>query len=367
MAGRTKIEWTNDTWNPIVGCSLQSPGCTHCYAMAMAARLEAISLAHEAKHGEPGPLVHYRGTAVKVKGKAVWTGQINVAPDSIFLMPLRRRKPTMFFVNSMSDLFHPSVPDEVVDRVFIVMELCSQHVFQILTKRPDRMRAYLTSKRTIDAVGLGSFVNALRGAGSVDPEKLRHPADRPWPLPNVWLGTSVEDQRRADERVPDLLSAPAAVRWLSCEPLLGPVDLTRVCVVPQLPLGKRAGIHIDALRGRYRESGMTYVGDWDVSGPYPEGAKARSLDWIVAGGESGPNARPMHPEWARDLAEQCAAGCVPFFFKQHGDWVSVSMVEGAGRHHRFEDGATVRRVGKKIAGRLLDGVLHDAMPEAAYV
>ena len=357
MAARTPIEWTGDTWNPIVGCSLQSPGCTHCYAMRVAARLAAISLAYEAKHGTPGPLAHYRGTTTKVKGKAVWTGAINVAPDDIFLAPMRRKKPTTYFVNSMSDLFHPDVPIEVVDRVFATMAQCPQHVFQILTKRPDLMRAYIT------AAGRAGSSYWLEVAGCMLVEALEGAPPPPWPLPNVWLGTSVEDQTRAHERIPDLLNTPAAVRWLSCEPLLGALDLTRICLVPKLPLGKKAGIHIDALRGRYVESGMPYVGDWDVNRPYPEGATARSLDWIVAGGESGPQARAMHPDWARGLREQCGATCVPFFFKQHGDWVSVSEVEGKGRHHQFPDGATVRRVGKKKAGRLLDGVLHDEMPE----
>lgn len=365
----SKIEWTEETWNPIVGCSLQSPGCTNCYAMSLAARLAAISIAHEAKHGVPGPLAHYRGTTVKVKNRAVWTGEMNVAPDSIFLMPLRRKKPTMFFVNSMSDLFHPDVPDEIIDRAFAVMALCPQHEFQVLTKRAARMREYLTPKgetRHAEVVArIWEAAHALVVEGTVlhhsrETEALYEGAG--WPLPNVWLGVSVEDQKRADERIPDLLNTPAAVRWLSCEPLLGPVDLRRICLIPKLPLGKRAGIHIDALRGRYVESGLAYVGEWDVREPYPEGARALSLDWVVVGGERGD--RPMHPDWARNLREQCGAASTDFFFKQHGDWVSVSMVEGAGRHHRFEDGTTVRRVGKKAAGRVLDGATHNEMPEA---
>jgi protein gp37 len=165
-----------------------------------------------------------------------------------------------------------------------------------------------------------------------------------WPLPNVWLGVSVEDQAAADERIPLLLQCPAAVRWISAEPLLGPINFRWT------PYAHQA-------------AGETYREYLDRTGAVNEYEALRLLDWVVAGGESGTGARPMHPEWARMLRDQCAAAGVSFLFKQWGAWASVSEVEGDGPHHQFDDGATVRRLGKKAAGRLLDGVQHDGYPQ----
>lgn len=333
--GDTAIEWTDRTWNPIVGCSLQSPGCTHCYAMKMAGRLEAM--------GVP----YYQGTTRKTKNGFVWTGKI-ATNDNALMEPLRRRTPTMWFVNSMSDLFHEDVSEQAIDRIFVVMALSPQHTFQVLTKRADRMRAYVDGfswERAVencrDASGssmiLKHSVADLRRLFGLAP-RFSYDADRSaWPLPNVWKGVSVEDQKRANERVPDLLATPAAIRWLSCEPLLGPVDLTRI----QPALFDAAA---NALTGMWKWTG----------GPMRK--ESEMLDWIVVGGESGPRARPMHPDWLISLRDQCEAAGTAFFFKQWGDILPVWVDD----IHR--SGYEFRKVGKKNAGRRLHGELHDGMP-----
>jgi protein gp37 len=263
--GETSIEWTELTWNPIVGCSIATPGCSNCYAMRMAARIEAMGTAR-----------HYDGTTKRVKGRAVWTGKLSLASDDLISAPLRRRRPTTYFVNSMGDLFHEDCPDEWIDRVFGVMSEANQHTFQVLTKRARRLHDYLS-------------------------------AHRPKPLPNVWLGVSTERQKEADDRIPLLLKAPAAVRFISAEPLLGPLDI-------------RSYVHdrkerVDARIGR-----------------------RPPLDWVIVGGESGPRARPMDPVWVESLRLQCDGSDAVFFFKQWG-----------GKN-------------KKVAGRLLHGRTYDDMP-----
>lgn len=356
MAQGSKIEWTEATWNPIVGCSIVSPGCTNCYAMKMAARLDAMR--------QP----RYAGLTKPSKGGAVWTGEMRLVEDALTI-PLRRKKPTTWFVNSMSDLFHESVPDAWIDRVFAVMALCPQHTFQVLTKRSARMRAYMAPGMRSARGRVGTVAHAMscrfQCAGMP-------PA---WPLPNVWLGVSAEDQRRADERVPDLLATPAAVRFVSAEPLLGPIDFLSV-EWPGLE-----GHRVDVLR----------KGFWSEPGAHPLTAKAAGagepkgwftnhsdmpgrLDWIIVGGESGPEARPMHPAWARSIRDQCAGAGVAFHFKQHGAWAplqadggewptdSETLIRLGCDGSRVPDGWPMQRVGKKAAGRLLDGVTHDAMP-----
>jgi protein gp37 len=302
----TGIEWTDATWNPVVGCSVLSPGCTHCYAMQVA----AARLDGNAK------TPHYLGTTQRVNGAAVWSGKVAAAPDHIWEQPLRWKTPRRVFVNSMGDLFHAMVSLDQIDRAFAIMVSAPQHTFQILTKRPDVMKAYMAKNRTA----------ALIDAGA-------HRAFS-WPPKNVWLGVSCEDQRRADERVPVLLDTPAAVRFVSAEPLLGPVDF----VVPY------AGANVDALRG--------------AAPGIPK------LDWVIVGGESGRDARPMHPDWVRRIRDNCAAAGVPFFFKQWGEWSPYLRPPRAAKHW-FDDGPGACRVGKKVAGRLLDCVTHDAFPEVA--
>jgi protein gp37 len=319
----TAIEWTDKVWNPVRGCSLVSAGCTNCYAMKQAHRFS-------------GPGGAYEGLTMMTSHGPVWTGKARPAPEAI-LRPLFWHKPALVFVNSMSDLFHEDVPFTFIDKVFAVMARAHQHTFQILTKRPKRMCDYLTAKSTRERVFISGHVLPLCALAGL-PE---------WPLPNVWLGVSVENQEAADERIPLLLQTPAAVRWISAEPLLGEVNLEEVELPSEFNLSPTLPGLINALSPADDRRFYT--------------APAR-LDWVVAGGESGPGARPMHPEWARALRNQCKAAGVPFFFKQWGDWVSVSEVPGHGPHHQFPDGATVRRVGKKLAGRTLDGGEYSEYP-----
>ena len=363
----TSIEWTEKTWNTIVGCSIVSPGCTHCYAMGLAARL---------LDGNP-KTPHYFCTTKRVKGKAVWTGKVARAPDAVLLEPLRAKKPTLYFVNSMGDLFHESVPDEWIDRVFAVMALCPHHTFQVLTKRSKRMREYMDK-----ACGrIADTIMAMRRArgekvivAPLDHVPLGHEW---WPLPNVWLGVSAEDQTRADERIPDLLATPAAVRWVSAEPLIGPIDfnrLTRAADDADRKLPGFANIERFQESALYGQKGIVYGGGMEAWASENE----TILNWIIVGGESGPNARPMHPDWARAIRDQCGAAGTAFFFKQWGSWTPCGEYAPRGKLHFTYLTTDGRRLGagagrsvgaqkmictgKKAAGRLLDGVEHNAMP-----
>lgn len=320
----TSIEWTQNadgspgqTWNPLAGCSICSPGCTNCYAMRMAARLEAM--------GQP----KYVGLTVKKNGRAVWTGKITTDDDAL-MIPLKRKKPTIWFVNSMSDLFHEGVPFEFVDKVFAVMALTPQHTYQILTKRPDRMAEYTS-------VGFGRIADRIiamrRESGDrcvVVPLPNIPPGRQWWPLPNVWLGTSVENQEWADKRIPHLLRCPAAVRFLSAEPLLSEIRLFDHWEDEDFEEWVRKGIH-----------------------------------WVIVGGESGHGARPMHPDWALSIRDQCQAAGVPFFFKQWGEWAPCHMarIEDNGHYRELDHMTAVHRVGKKAAGRLLDDREWNEWPE----
>ena len=230
MANNSGIEWTEATWNPVAGCTPVSPGCLNCYAAQMAMRLGAMPQKGGAK---------YRGVAhLSSSGRPVFNGRVNLSHDALEL-PLSWKKPRIIFVNSMSDLFHEGVPNEFVKRVFEVMESCPQHTFQVLTKRPER---------------LAQLADGL-----------------PWPS-NVWIGTSVESARYYN-RIKSLAAVHcAAVRFLSCEPLLGPLA--------SLPLD--------------------------------------NIDWVIVGGESGPGARPMRKEWVIRIKDQCLKHGAAFFFKQWG-------------------------------------------------
>jgi len=312
MSDGTKIEWTDATWNPITGCSVVSAGCKHCYAM---------KLAGTRMRNEPSRA----GLTVDTAAGPVWNGQVRFNRQWLE-QPLRWSRPRRIFVCAHGDLFHENVPYKWIDEVFGIMSMAPQHTFQVLTKRPQRMADLLPKLAGRHAPSDGSR----------------------WPLPNVWLGVSVENQATADERIPYLLRTPAAVRFLSCEPLLGDLRLWKLGVLDFDEDSVGAEV--------YPLSGTRAIPDCDWKGT--------RIDWVIAGGESGPHARPMHPDWARSLRDQCADSGVPFFFKQWGEFVSVSEVEGPGRHHQFDDGATVRRTGKKLAGRTLDGVEHNAMPEA---
>ena len=356
----SKIEWTEKTWNPVRGCSPASPGCTHCYAMALAHR-----------HGANPTIEGYEGLTQPSKAGPVWTGKVEAAPDAVWETPLRRRTPTMWFVNSMGDLFHPEVPDAWIDRAFAVMALCPQHTFQVLTKHPERMREYFASTRrgwvatAISNVAVGAGLPFEQPEGPVEwtdgpsPE-LAFTGD--WPLPNVWLGVSAEDQTRAEARIPVLLDTPAAVRFVSCEPLLGPIDLQSL----QYPRRYGSGWR-DALWGVKRDAYGTRL-------PGYTSRDLTTLDWVIVGGESGPKARPMHPDCARSLRDQCAAAGVPFFFKQWGEWWPgerkdhprhddfADEVWADAQSYEWSDETRALRIGKRAAGNVLDGRTHLDMP-----
>lgn len=264
MGDKSKIEWTDATWNPVVGCSMVSPGCAHCYAERMAGRLAAMARGDHARGFDPGAKGLYD---VVLTQDGRWNGRVRFN-ESVLDQPLRWKRPRRVFVCSMSDLFHESVPVDWIAHVFVMMARCPQHTFQVLTKRTARMRKLLE--------------------GSM----LDHP------LPNVWLGVSVEDQRRADERIPELVQTPARVRFLSVEPMLGPI---RLGLATDCDLN--CAEHQEAFcPGTHGKCMLQYVG----------------IDWVIVGGESGPGARPMHPDWVRSVRDQCQAASVPFFFKQWG-------------------------------------------------
>ena len=325
----SKIEWTDETWNPVTGCSKVSEGCRNCYAEGMAARF-AGQWGYEHK---PWTAAH---------------AEHNVRTHSDRLdIPLRWKKPRRVFVNSMSDLFHEEVPFEFIEEVFETMHNAHQHTFQVLTKRPARMLEFFE----------WYIIRGLDPAG-----------ERMWePSPNIWIGVSVENQQAADERIPLLLQTPAAVRFLSCEPLLGPVSIFDVDDTIGME-GELLGLPMEP-----------------------------RLHWVIAGGESGPNARPMHPDWARSLRDQCEAAKIPFFFKQRGEWTwdnfnphygygsdsgkwdSYICTNGeTGQCKLYDDDGTwinwtgepndtavlIRKVGVKRAGRELDGRTHDDFPDA---
>lgn len=303
MSAKTGIQWTESTWNPIVGCTKVSAGCDRCYAIRTARRMAA--------HPNPKVAEAYSGT----ERAGEWTGQVNVLADR-FDQPFRWRKPRKIFVNAQSDLFHRNVSDEIVAKVFAVMALTPRHTYQILTKRHGRMRALLGDGAfhwkvwhalltVTHEMGLpmpGEVSTHFAGGATVTVTATMTP------LPNVWVGVSVEDQATAVRRIPALLATPAAVRWISCEPLLGRVALCRC-----------AGGDVDVA------AGVSPAGP----GWCPIHGAVR-VDWVVCGGESGPGARPVHPDWVRSLRDQCAAGGVPFFFKQWGDVLPVELRDAAG-------------------------------------
>lgn len=277
----TSIEWTDKTWNPIRGCSRVSAGCEHCYAEQVAKRFSGPGMPYEGlvRIGKDG------------KPRAQWNGKIKLVPEHLG-DPLRWRRPRRIFVNSMSDLFHEGVPHEFVAAVFGVMAAAPRHTFQVLTKRPERAAEFFAWVDEAAARGHGTRAERLvlcreharrraltHRIGSHDP----HEGGIDWPLPNVWLGVSVEDQASADARIPTLLTLPAAVRWVSYEPAIGPVDFAYTCFNGADSLGTMPGV-----------------------------------DWIVIGGESGPGARPFDLAWARSTLRQCRATGVPVFVKQLG-------------------------------------------------
>lgn len=314
MAQNSAIEWTDTTWNPLAGCTWQSPGCDNCYAAVMARRLEAMAMADKAAGRDPGRKVKYIGTTNKNKaGRIMFNGTVNLDPSALD-EPFGWAKPRRVFVNSMSDLFHKDVPFDFVDKVFNVMIDTPRHTYQVLTKRPERMAEYMRGR-------------ALR----------MHWKNAP---PNIWCGTSVENQEQADKRIPHLLEVPARVRFLSCEPLLGELDLRH------------------------------YFWDvWSEGGPFDAVVRTGAIHWVIAGGESGHGARPMHPDWARSLRDQCSAAGVAYHFKQWGCWlhrdvVQVQMPGWYDVHYgELKNTTEYVRFDKHAAGRLLDGREWNQFPE----
>lgn len=305
---KSKIEWTDAVWNPVTGCTKVSAGCAHCYAERMSKRL-----AGRCGYPKDEPF------------------KVTLHPDKLD-EPLKWKRPRRIFVNSMGDLFHKDVPATFIADVFDVMRQAKQHTFMILTKRPEGMKWL----------------------------RLNGPIYNNEPLPNVWLGVSVENQAAADERIPLLLQTSAAVRFISAEPLLGPISLW-----PWLSNPSLAALEF--------------------------GKEPPLLDWVIVGGESGPGARPLHPDWARNLRDQCQSAEVPFFFKSWGEWIvpedgaEACRVCGCTWHNACDGGCywvepglcsncvgkpvpkfravKFRRVGKKKAGRMLNGREWDEIPE----
>lgn len=291
----TKIGWTNETWNPVVGCSKVSPGCDNCYAERMALRLGFMG------HGKYQAVINNPDNVIGGKaGK--WTGK-TFCDEKALEKPLHWKKPRMIFVCSMGDLFHGSVPFEFVDKVMAVIALCPQHTFQILTKRPERMAEYLTeTRRNIPIYNEAAVIT--KGDWEMMPldmAQTRSSGGQWWPLSNLWLGVTAENQEMADKRIPTLLQIQVAVRFVSIEPILEKVGLNYIKIGTLTTL--------DALDGWER----------DVSpklGVIASRKNKNHIDWVIVGCESGPGRRECKTEWARDIVDQCKAADVPVFVKQ---------------------------------------------------
>jgi protein gp37 len=382
MSAKTKIEWADKTWNPVRGCALVSEGCRNCYAMRTAHRFS-------------GPGKPYEGLTEMGPNGPRWTGHARVIYEAMD-EPLRWRESQRIFVNSMSDLFHDDVDIDDIAHIFAVMALAHWHQFQILTKRPTRMQQVVGSldfRERVDSwmsmmlddeerppsLAWDAEARLTTDARATAPDVT---SDDAWPLPNVWLGVSVEHQQAANERISHLLLTPAAVRFLSCEPLLGPIDLEHIPAGPLCP--QQPEHRVDVLRG----------GTWNLrSGFVPKGqpdfinhSDMERIDWVIGGGESQYGARPMHPDWIRSLRDQCVAAGRPFLFKQWGEWTPGENVErqtgwvrGAtwlddrwfftdedlsNEEAHIDDEPDLYRVGKEEAGRHLDGVVWDQFPVA---
>ena len=332
---RTAIGWTDATWSPTVGCTRVSPGCDNCYAFAL----------HDARHAT--------NRAVRRAGDDVpWPAQYDLPFSTVQLFPKRLDwplhwrgakeareadppRPSRIFVDSMADLFHEDVPDEFIDRVFATMAICGaqrqrckararcthedepgcwrtgnaddepRHIFQVLTKRPERMLAYLSAPDRRERV-LEVGNDPEWSVAWEEPYELI--ASVGWPLSNVWLGVSVEDQPRADERIPLLLETPAAVHFVSAEPLLGPVDLAPWLVAPGPVTVTACSIDVD--------NPATAAAIADLAAAAARKMGWTTLDWVIVGGESGPRFRPLEMAWVRSLREQCRAAGVAYFGKQ---------------------------------------------------
>lgn len=330
--GETEISWTHrpgtvgKTWNPIQGCRRVSPGCENCYAERIAARFAVDGWSHG---------------LINLKTRK-WNGSARLAAHKL-AEPMSWRKPATVFTNSMSDLFYEGFTNEQIAAVFGVIAAVPQHTFQVLTKRAKRMREWFGWVTRAEPMfsGLPNYPDHVRERSVVCRAAWEHlhPSDKvldfqrgPWPLPNVWLGVSVENQSAADERIPELLATAAAVRFLSCEPLIGSVDLDRWVFDRQRSVRHMMNVGLNS------DQADSYI-------------SPMSIGWVIAGCESGPRARPCSVDWLRSLRDQCAQAGVPYFLKQADNAVGF----GAG---------SKRKPGNVIELPYLDGVQHAAFPEA---
>ena len=372
--GSAPAEWYDATWNPTGGCSPASPGCDHCEALQTVSQLARMG-------GKGG--ARYIGLTAMGRSGLQWTGEIRVRAD-VSAWPLLQRTPRRILVNSLADLFHQELAVETIDALHAVIAIAHWHRFLVLTKRADRMRAYYADPQTPYRIAVA--IDSL--AATVLPSLERHPRSSregtvpvpgvtrtrsagarqlwevglsrvirqapdpqsgkqgsigldPWPLPNLWPGVSVEDQERIG-RIGDLLQMPASQRWACFEPLLGPVRPDAV------PVGEG---YVDALLGGcYRLDGRGRR-------VAISGTEWRPLDWVVGGGEIGPGARPSDSDWVRALRDGCVAAGLPFLFKQWGEWAPAPD-DGFG--HRMV------HIGRRAAGRLVDGRSWDELPPALH-
>jgi protein gp37 len=310
---QTKIEWATKVWNPVTGCTKISPGCQNCYAERMAKRL-----AGRCGYPKENPF------------------KVTIHPERLE-EPLAWKKPQRIFVCSMGDLFHDDVPDEFIGEVFNTMvnaQWILGHRFLVLTKRPERM------KRVIEE--FGDIITEQRKPKKMPDGTTRHTMTFAFPLQNIWLGVTAENQEQADKRIPILLDTPAAVRFVSVEPMLGPVDL----------------------RVNGNDTLCRCSGCMDYAKENSDRWQAQRIDWVICGGESGPGARPCHPDWIRGVRDQCQGAGVPFFFKQWGEWYPDK--KGLYKAPGMIFGNTyIHKIGKKAAGRLLDGRTWDEFPKGA--
>lgn len=385
----SKIELTDRTWNPIVGCSKVSPGCENCYAERMAARLSSIQIKKFADGKATDMGSYSKVISGSRSGKFVWFGKTAFV-ESALTKPLHWKKPRRIFVCSMGDLFHETVPFEWIDKIFAIilanylLDNLGNSTFQILTKRSKRQLEYFTHRTPKEHIqawaAAGDGYVSMKDEDTLFSEVVRshcghhwdekgmakdaygdwQAVDNLWPLPNVWLGVTAEDQGRADERFPDLVNCPAAKRFVSCEPMLEEIDFKKVPIENWWcpPMSEH-----ELLNNKH----------FDYATP----------DLVICGGESGPGARPMHPDWARSLRDQCKDAGVAFMFKQWGAYtpngpglviendvvflkdgtlMEVKDIPDIGWQKYYvtpTDCVWMKRVGKKKAGRVLDGVVHD--------
>lgn len=349
----TKIEWCEETWNPIVGCTKISPGCDHCYAERMAKRLKAMS---EKYDGKGSDTLHRSATgpyAEVISAKGTWNGFTSFV-KSAMEKPLHWKTPRKIFVCSMGDLFHESALIRWIDMIIAMAALVPKHIFIILTKRPEKMFDYFKASKDdlIERWGDACYeIGVSDKNDDIDspPCWIHNRLQDEWPMNNLWLGVTAENQEQANIRISILLEIPAVKRFVSVEPMLGPIDFYDI---------QKGNEFYHALKG---------FGDISGSNGHFGGTK---LDWVICGGESGPGARLMHPDWVRSLRDQCQNAGTPFFFKQWGEWVPedqaskplyekyLTMPINNWPKHLPQDPHGQKlffKAGKKAAGSTLDG------------